>query len=78
MYMHMTITPVSNINFEKGSVIDNENVSTIIKDWEDKIKVKTHGKKGIEEIKVSKVSLYDNILILCGLEFKILHGLSKD
>lgn len=74
----MTITPVSNINFEKGSVIDNENVSTIIKDWEDKIKVKTHGKKGIEEIKVSKVSLYDNILILCGLEFKILHGLSKD
>ena len=77
MYMQMSITPMPNVDKETGRTIDQKKISTIIKHWNDKIKVKNHDSDQIQTIKVSKVSIYENILILCGLEFKIVGELSK-
>lgn len=60
-------------------VIDNDKNSQLTKDWNEEIVIRKHGDNAKKKpIKVSKVSLFEDILIHNGEEYKILHALSKE
>lgn len=76
--MYMTLTPLSNIDWEKNEVINNQKVFETKKNWDDIITVRNLRTSEIEETTVSRVSLFDHILLYDGSEHVILFGLSKN
>ena len=73
----ITITPNTNIDYNKMCIIKDELVSKIT--FKDKDTIKIFDKKDEEEknIYVINVSLFDHLLILDGERYKMLHLFGK-
>jgi len=77
MKMNMTITKISNIDYTKRKVIDNDKIQQYSLDWEDTIEVFNTYENKKEFIKVKDVSLYNHTLLMLNDKWQILHALSK-
>jgi len=78
MKAHLLLTETSNIDWSILKVIDNSKTIKRVIDWKEKINV-LNGVNGTEvhSIDMSKVSVYDNVLILEEKKYAILNMLSK-
>jgi len=73
----MTITPDANVDYEKNIVKDEKLVSKKKFDTREGIMVFDKVDKEEKTINVMAVSLYENLLILDGVRYKILNMLTK-
>ena len=73
----MTITPDANVDYEKNIVKDEKLASKKKFDTREGIMVFDKVDKEEKTINVMAVSLYENLLILDGVRYKILNMLTK-
>lgn len=73
----LTITPVSNIDYENRQVINNAKVTTKEYDWHDKIRVFDVKFNREENNHAGGISLYDHRLIIDEERYHVLHFFSK-
>lgn len=77
MNSHITITETSNVNWDSKKVIDGKKIEKRVIPWENSVEVKIGLDGEKKTIKMKKISLYENILLLDNKEYTILHILSK-
>lgn len=78
MKMRIGITPLSNVNFDKQLVLDEQKVSSVILDWDDVIRVFNVELNKEESKFVRSLSLFKHRLIKGGTQYVVLNALSKE
>lgn len=69
----LTITPVENVDYSAGKVIDNSNITKKNLEWDDPIRIFDTVKGRATNVIAHSVSLYDHRLILDDKHYHILH-----
>lgn len=75
MKMRLSFTEISNV--ENHRAISKDAVKTKIFDWEDEVSVKNMATGDMKTVKIKKISLFDNYLMLEGKAFVMTGALSK-
>lgn len=73
----LTITEVSNINWDKMAVINNNAIETVMYNVLDKVTVYDKKSGETEETIIDRISLYDHYIHKDGKQYKVLHMLTK-
>jgi hypothetical protein len=71
--INLTITPVENVDYVQGMVVDNSKVSHTELEWDDPIRVYSLPLKKETNVIAHSVSMYDHRLVLEGKQHHILH-----
>ena len=74
----LLITPVSNVDYDKMAVIDNDNMKNITFSDHETVTVYDTVINEIHKIDIARVSLYMDRLILDNKQYHVLHMLSYD
>lgn len=78
MKAKITITPDSNVDYNKHLLKDMSNVRTVVMDWTDAVEVEDKRTGRTEKINISHLSMFDHVMILHGERVKPLAMLSKE